>query len=209
MATIVENYFSRSGSSPRKRSKKRASAPAKAKATKSSTSKTTYSKRVTKSSGLAAAAAVVGGGILVYLLWPKTASASTVTYLPGGPGAPGGQGGQGGPGGGVYVPPPVQPLPQGAPMPSYSPVRPGQEMVTSGPGVITAPSGLFLRQAPDRGAPSIRLLAPGTRVQVEASNGAGWLRLAEGGWVCSTCAEAPPTQANVAAGQFPPWVRPA
>ena len=60
-----------------------------------------------------------------------------------------------------------------------------------------------------RGASAASGVPPKGGMQVEASNGAGWLRLAEGGWVCSTCAEAPPTQANIAAGQFPPWVRPA
>ena len=183
----------------------------------------TTRKTITKNSTLLTGLALAGvAGVLAFAFWPKTANAATP---PPGPGTPPGLPPGGVPGGipggipsipGVPVPgtPGVPGIPgipgiPGAPGGGVNTrPNPGQELVTAGPAVVIAPSGLNVRTQPASTASLVRTLQPGTQITVTRSNGQGWLQLSDGNWVCSTCAEAPATTANIAAGVFPPWVRP-
>ena len=77
-------------------------------------------------------------------------------------------------------------------------------MLTSGPAKVVDTRGVDIREAPNVNARLIRRLQFGEQVVVTESNGAGWLHLASGGWVCSTCPEFPATSNQ----NSPPWIRP-
>ena len=230
--TTTTTTSSRYGTGGARKKKRRAPKPAAASTgTRSSYSKRTT--RITKSEGYGAAAAVIGGGILLWLLWPKDASASTtVNYLP--PGSQGPQGQQGPPG--AFVPAAVQPgmptyggVPSAVPPPASTyTTQPGQPTIGYvGPGTytISGPSGLKIRQAPSASAaivtvPGITQQSPtgpylpqGTSIEVVGDAKSGWVQIsgANGtntvGFVCISCPQAPPTTANLASGQYPPWAR--
>ena len=176
--------------------------------TSTTTTKTT---RITKTQRnvLGGLAALTIGGIAAYLLLaPRTASAATPppgtpTLPPGTPGSPGVPGTPGAPG------IPGTPGSPGFPRnPGGVNARPGQELVTAGPAIVSAPSGLNLRTMPAATAPLVRTLPFGTQVIVTRSNGLGWIQLSDGNWVCSTCTEGAPNATNIAQGDLQPWIRP-
>lgn len=195
--------------SNRRRSSRRHLRRDPAPATSTTTTKTT---RITKTQRnvLGGLAALTIGGIAAYLLLaPRTASAATPppggtpTLPPGTPGGPGVPGTPGAPG------IPGTPGSPGFPRnPGGVNARPGQELVTAGPAIVSAPSGLNLRTMPAATAPLVRTLPFGTQVVVARSNGLGWIQLSDGNWVCSTCTEGAPNATNIAQGDLQPWIRP-
>lgn len=177
-----------------------------------STTRTTTTRMSPSTLGVVAAVGL--GALALVLFWPSSASAAT---------NPPGPNPNPGPGTTPPIFPPVTnpntgPGPVTIPPviitnPNTPPVvipRPGQELVTSGPARVAAPSGLNLRANPNVSAASIRVLPFGTQVNVIGTNPAGWLQVSTGtevGWVCSTCPEGAETPDNIASRMVRPWIR--
>lgn len=94
-----------------------------------------------------------------------------------------------------YVLPPVMALPP-APVyqaPIYQAPVYQAPMATSLAGRyrVVAPAGLNLRDRPDVYSNAVAVLRPGTEVQVVSAAGNGWVRTAEGRYLCMSCAEGP------------------
>lgn len=69
---------------------------------------------------------------------------------------------------------------------------------------VVAPMGLNLRDRPDVYSNAVAVLRPGTEVVVASAAGNGWVRTAEGRYLCMNCAEGPggPWLVPVSAGPF-------
>lgn len=89
-----------------------------------------------------------------------------------------------------YTPPPPQTIQQQVVLPSTA-------MVPSNGGIagtyrVVAPMGLNLRVTPDVYSEVVAVLRPGTEVQVVGPAGPpGWVRTADGRYLCMNCAEGP------------------
>ena len=106
------------------------------------------------------------------------------------------------------LPPPVMALPS-APVyqaPIYQAPVYQAPVVANLAGVyrVVAPAGLNLRDRPDVYSNAVAVLRPGTEVQLVSAAGNGWVRTAEGRYLCMSCAEGPggPWLVPVSAGPF-------